>query len=128
MDHLITLPRALERAAERTGYGFTFVQDDLREEELTWASLLVRAKEIAVALNERGVRKGDHVALVLPEAGEFVPAFLGAVQAGAVPVPLYPPMGMGQLGGYLEHCKHIVSASLYRWAKYRLRRAAARGA
>lgn len=111
MEHLITLPRARERAAERTGYGFTFVHDDLREEEHTWASLLVRAKEIAVALSERGVKKGDHVALVLPDAGEFVPAFLGVVQSGAVPVPLYPPMGMGQLGGYLEHCKHIVSAS-----------------
>jgi len=111
MEHLITLPRALERAAERKGYGFTFVHDDLSEEELTWASLLRRAQEIAVALHERGVKKGDHVALVLPEAGEFVPTFLGVVQAGAVPVPLYPPMGMGQLGGYLEHCKHIVSAS-----------------
>jgi acyl-CoA synthetase (AMP-forming)/AMP-acid ligase II len=111
MDHLITLPRALERAAERTGYGFTFVHDDLREEEHTWESLLWRAKEIAVSLRERGMRKGDHVALVLPEAGEFVPTFLGVIQGGGVPVPLYPPMGVGQLGGYLDHCKHIVGAS-----------------
>ncbi len=111
MDHLITLPRALERAAERTGYGFTFVKDDLSEEELTWATLHVRAKEIAVALRERGMKKGDHVAIVLPEAGEFVPTFLGVAQGGGVPVPLYPPMGVGQLGGYLDHCKHIVSAS-----------------
>lgn len=111
MEHLITLPRALERAAERTGYGFTFVHDDLREEEHTWASLLERARSIAVALRERGMKKGDHVALVLPEAGEFVPTFLGVAQGGGVPVPLYPPMGVGQLGGYLDHCKHIVGAS-----------------
>ncbi len=111
MDHLITLPAALERAAARTGYGFTFVHDDLREEEHTWEALLKRAKEIAVSLRERGMKKGDHVALVLPEAGEFIPTFLGVVQGGGVPVPLYPPMGVGQLGGYLDHCKHIVSAS-----------------
>jgi fatty-acyl-CoA synthase len=111
MDHLITLPRALEGAATRTGYGFTFVHDDLSEETLTWESLLKRAKEIAVALREKGVKKGDHVALILPEAGEFVPTFLGVAQAGAVPVPLYPPMGMGQLGGYLDHSKYIVGAS-----------------
>jgi fatty-acyl-CoA synthase len=111
MQHLITLPQALERAATRTGYGFTFVRDDMSEEEHTWESLLARAKEIAVALRERGMKKGDHVALVLPEAGEFIPTFLGVVQGGGVPVPLYPPMGMGQLGGYLDHCKHIVSAS-----------------
>ncbi len=111
MDHLITLPQALERAADRTGYGFTFIRDDLSEDTLTWAALHVRAKEIAVALKERGMKKGDHVAIVLPEAGEFIPTFLGIAQGGGVPVPLYPPMGVGQLGGYLDHCKHIVSAS-----------------
>jgi len=108
---LITLPEALEGAATRTGYGFTFVKDDLSEEEHPWESLLGRAKGIGHALQERGMRKGDHVALILPEAGDFVPTFLGVIQGGGVPVPLYPPMGVGQLGGYLDHSKHIVSAS-----------------
>jgi len=108
---LITLPEALEGAATRTGYGFTFVKDDLSEEEHTWESLLARAKAIGHALQERGMRKGDHIALILPEAGDFVPSFLGVIQGGGVPVPLYPPMGVGQLGGYLDHCRHIVSAS-----------------
>ena len=108
---LITLPAALERAAERTGYGFTFVKDDRTEEEHTWADLLRQAKALAHALTERGMKKGDHIALILPEAGEFIPAFLGVIQGGGVPVPLYPPMGVGQLGGYLDHCKHIVGAS-----------------
>ncbi|MCB9597837.1 MAG: fatty acyl-AMP ligase [Sandaracinaceae bacterium] len=112
---LITLPAALERAALRTGYGFTFVKDDRTEEEHTWEALLLRAKSIAVALNERGMRNGDHVALILPEAGDFIPTFLGVIQGGGVPVPLYPPMGVGQLGGYLEHCKHIVGASRAKW-------------
>src|SRR5690606_28091564 len=101
MEHLITLPRALERAAERTGYGFTFVHDAVRGGQHTWASLVVRAKEIAVALGRGGVKQGGHVALVLPAPGGFVPAYLGVVQPGAFPVPPYPPMGMGQLGGYL---------------------------
>ena len=110
--HLITPPAALERAAERTGYGFTFVKDDLSEETHTWESLLTQARSIAVALTEtHGMRKGEHVALILPEAGDFVPSFLGVIQGGGVPVPLYPPMGVGQLGGYLDHCKHIVGAS-----------------
>lgn len=108
---LRTLPAALERAAERTGYGYTFVKDDLSEEEHTWEALHTRAKSIAVALTERGMRKGDHIAIILPEAGDFIPTFLGVVQGGGVPVPLYPPMGVGQLGGYLDHSKHIVSAS-----------------
>jgi fatty-acyl-CoA synthase len=97
--YLVTLPDALARAAERTGYGFTFVRDDGTEEEHTWADLLTQAKAFGAAFVDRGMRKGDHVALILPEAGEFIPAFLGVIQGGGVPVPLYPPMGMGQLGG-----------------------------
>ena len=57
------------------------------------------------------LKKGDHVALILPTAEEFIPTFLGVSQAGAVPVPLYPPMGLGQLAGYLDHCKHIITNS-----------------
>ena len=109
--HLLTMPEALAHAAERTGYGFTFVKDDLSEEEHTWADLLTRAKSLAIGLQAHGMKKGDHVALILPEAAEFIPAFLGVSQGGGVPVPLYPPMGIGQLGGYLDHCKHIVGAS-----------------
>jgi len=111
MTELRTIPQALARAAERTGYGFTFVQDDRTEEEWTWARLEERARQIGMAMQERGMKKGDRVALVLPASNEFVPTFLGIVQGGGVPVPLYPPMGMGQLGGYLDHAKHIVSAS-----------------
>jgi len=108
---LRTMPAALEYAAERRGYGFTFVGDDLSETDIPWSELLTRAKAIGVALAAHGMRKGDHVALVLPEAGDFVPSFLGVIQGGGVPVPLYPPMGVGQLGGYLDHCRHIVRAS-----------------
>ncbi len=112
---LITMPEALEGAATRTGYGFTFVKDDRTEEEHTWESLLSRAKSIGAALQARGMKKRDHVALILPETGDFVPTFLGIIQGGGVPVPLYPPMGVGQLGGYLDHCKHIVGASRAKW-------------
>ncbi|NOY91393.1 MAG: fatty acyl-AMP ligase [Deltaproteobacteria bacterium] len=108
---LRTLPDALARATERHGYGFTFVADDLSETEVPWLDLLAQAKSIGVALTEHGMKKGDHVALILPDAEDFVPSFLGVIQGGGVPVPLYPPMGVGQLGGYLEHCRHIVSAS-----------------
>src|SRR5687768_1908859 len=106
-----TVPEALAHAAERKGAGFTFVGDDLKEDEWTYARLLQRAREVAVALRERRLAPGERVALILPTAAEFVPTFLGVVQAGGVPVPLYPPMGVGQLGGYLEHAQHIVGAS-----------------
>jgi fatty-acyl-CoA synthase len=109
---LPTIPAALEAAAlEYPHKGHTYILDDGKEQSWPYPKLLKRAKEIAHALQERGVKKGDHVALILPTAEEFIPTFLGVSVSGAVPVPLYPPMGLGQLAGYLDHCKHIVSAS-----------------
>jgi acyl-CoA synthetase (AMP-forming)/AMP-acid ligase II len=108
---LRTVPEALDRAAEREGAGFTFVADDGTEDEHSFARLAAHSRELAHALSELGAAPGDRVALILPHSGEFVPAFLGCVRGGFVPVPLYPPMGLGQLGGYLDHAKHIVSAS-----------------
>jgi fatty-acyl-CoA synthase len=111
-SQLFTIPDALDNAArQRPDKGYTFISEDGTEQHWSWPRLASRSREIATALVERGMKKGDHVALVLPTADEFIPAFLGVTYGGGVPVPLYPPMGLGQLGGYLDHCKHIVSAS-----------------
>jgi acyl-CoA synthetase (AMP-forming)/AMP-acid ligase II len=109
---LPTIPGALEAAAlEYPNKGHTYLLDDGRESFWSYPRLLERAKEVGHALQERGLKKGDHVALILPTAEEFIPTFLGVSQAGAVPVPLYPPMGLGQLASYLDHSKHIIANS-----------------
>ncbi|MEM9194687.1 MAG: fatty acyl-AMP ligase [Myxococcota bacterium] len=108
---LRTVPGALEYAARRTGAGFTFVADDGTEEEWSFERLLDRATEIGGELQARGMKPGDRVALILPTPREFIPTFLGVSRGGGVPVPLYPPIGLGQLGGYLDHARHIVTAS-----------------
>ncbi|MDP3274535.1 MAG: fatty acyl-AMP ligase [Deltaproteobacteria bacterium] len=109
---LPTIPSALEAAArEYPNKGHRYLLDDGTEALWPYPRLYQRACEIGHALQERGMKKGDHVALILPTAEEFIPAFLGVSQAGGVPVPLYPPMGLGQLTGYLDHCKHIVRDS-----------------
>ena len=112
MNELRTIPAGLDHAAKVRGdKGYTFVAEDGSEQTWNFPKLSQRAREIASALVQSGMRKGDHVALVLPSAEEFIPTFLGVGYGGGVPVPLYPPMGLGQLGGYLDHCKHIVGAS-----------------
>lgn len=109
---LPTIPAALEAAAlEYPTKGHRYLLDDGREAFWSYPKLLEKAQEIGHALQERGLKKGDHVALILPTAEEFIPTFLGVSQAGAVPVPLYPPMGLGQLAGYLDHSKHIITNS-----------------
>ena len=63
------------------------------------------------ALQALGLRKGDRGALILPNNDDFVLCFLGAIRAGIVPVPIYPPMALGALQAYLDNTRHIVAKS-----------------
>ncbi len=63
------------------------------------------------ALQALGLRKGDRVALILPTNEDFVLCFFGAIRAGIIPVPIYPPLGLGQLQSYLDNTRHIVAKS-----------------
>jgi fatty-acyl-CoA synthase len=63
------------------------------------------------SLQALGLRKGDRVALILPQNDDFVLCFLGAIRAGVIPVPIYPPMALGQLQSYLDNTRHIVAKS-----------------
>jgi long-chain acyl-CoA synthetase len=64
---------------------------------LTYRELSELADRFAAGLQSLGVKKGDRVALVLPNSPQFVVAFYGALRAGAVVVPtnpLYTPREM----------------------------------
>ena len=64
---------------------------------LTYRELSDLADRFAAGLQSLGVKKGDRVALVLPNSPQFVIAFFGALRAGAVIVPtnpLYTPREM----------------------------------
>jgi fatty-acyl-CoA synthase len=63
------------------------------------------------ALQALGLRKGDRVALILPSNDDFVLCFLGAIRAGIVPVPIYPPMALGHLQAYFDNTRYIVAKS-----------------
>jgi acyl-CoA synthetase (AMP-forming)/AMP-acid ligase II len=94
-----TLVRALEAAA-RDPSGVTFVDLHEREVHLPWADVLRRARAAAGALAALGVAPGDRVAIVLRTEPAFLDAFFGAWLAGAVPVPLYPPVRLGRMDEY----------------------------
>jgi len=50
----------------------------------------------------REVMPGDRVALMLPTSIEFFITFFGILYAGAIPVPIYPPMRISQLEDHLR--------------------------
>jgi long-chain acyl-CoA synthetase len=57
---------------------------------MSYAQLDAESTACAVALESMGVRKGDRVALVLPNCPQFLVAEFGAWKAGAIVVPLNP--------------------------------------
>lgn len=104
------LAHAIELAAVRGGgRGFRFVKNDKWVDQFhSFEAIEERTRSLGGALQALGLEKGDRVALILPDNAEFVFAFLAALRAGVVPVPIYPPMGAGQLSGYLDNTRHIV--------------------
>jgi long-chain acyl-CoA synthetase len=55
---------------------------------LDYAELDARAARCAALLHDRGVRRGDRVAILLPNVPEFVDAYYGVLRLGAIAVPL----------------------------------------
>ena len=67
---------------------------------LTYGQLAKAARIMASGLIERDIMPGDRVALMLPTGIDFFTAFFAILYAGAVPVPIYPPMQRSQIEDY----------------------------
>lgn len=97
-------------ASATSGAGLTFVDLAERETFHPYEEIHVRAGRTAGALRARGVAPGDRVALVFPTSSGFVDSFFGVLLAGAVPVPLYPPVRLGRLPEYLDATSRMIAA------------------
>jgi 1-acyl-sn-glycerol-3-phosphate acyltransferase len=81
----------------------TVLQDEtVALASLTYASLAMKARALARGLIARDVVRGDRVAVMLPTSVEFFTIFFGILYAGAIPVPIYPPMRLSQLEDHLR--------------------------
>jgi long-chain acyl-CoA synthetase len=90
-----SLPEMLDRTADElpdhTALRF-FVDPKLPGSAMTFRELQDATRRFAVALSHLGVRKGDRVAIMLPNCPQFVVAFFGILRLGAIAVntnPLY---------------------------------------
>lgn len=91
--------------------GYTFTNADGQGKTLGFRTLVDEARRRGRQLAGMGLRKGDRVALVIPDAEDFVLTFLGAVTHGIVPVPLYPPLSLGRLDAYLGAMVRTLNAA-----------------
>jgi 1-acyl-sn-glycerol-3-phosphate acyltransferase len=78
-------------------------------EVVTYGRLFAEAAAVAGGLRDEGIRPGDTVALMLPTGFDFLRAFQGILLAGAVPVPIYPPVRLDRLDEYAERQSAILA-------------------
>ncbi len=84
-------------------------EDDGREQTISYGRLLADARAVAGGLRERGVVRGDAVALMLPTGFDFLRSFQGILIAGAIPVPIYPPARLDRLEEYARRQAAILA-------------------
>ena len=103
--HLTTLGAALAHHAQREPervHVWLPDEADASRRTLTYGRLLSDARAIAAALRARDVPRGARIALVLPTGADFLAVFQGVLLAGAVPVPLYPPVRLDRIEEYAQ--------------------------
>src|ERR1700733_1153628 len=89
----------------------TFVRAAGGERVVSFPELWLEARRRAHALAALGLQRGDRVALVLTEPDEFVLTFIGALTAGVVAVPIYPPQTLAKMEAYGDTVRHVLEAS-----------------
>jgi fatty-acyl-CoA synthase len=101
-----SLLRRLERAAARDT-AVTFVVGG-GEDVVPWRELHEQAKGYAAALQGRGVRPGDHVALLSPTTRELVTAIQAIWLAGATIVVLPLPMRLASIDEFVAQTRQRI--------------------
>ena len=91
--------------------GLRFVDRAEKATWFGWGEVRERALAVCGGLRSLGVAPGDRVALIFPTCIEFFEGFFGALLAGAVPVPLYPPVRLGRMGEYLHRTARMIERS-----------------
>ncbi|MCX7897666.1 MAG: AMP-binding protein [Rhodocyclaceae bacterium] len=114
---LATLPEILDwhdtHQPERTH--LVLLAENGDSETLSFGQLAHEARCFAAGLLARGIEKGNRIALMLPTSLEFFVAFHGALYAGCVPVPLYPPTRPAQLSEHLRRIASILNNAQATW-------------
>ncbi len=77
-----------------------FVFPDQRR---TYREMVERATDVARALVSMGVRKGDHVGILMPNCMDFLDVWFGASFVGAVVVPINARFKSRELGYVIEN-------------------------
>jgi 1-acyl-sn-glycerol-3-phosphate acyltransferase len=110
LEDVTTLVDALRRrAAAEPNRVHVFLHTDGESRKITYTELWDGSARIAQSLRERGVKRGESVAIMLPTGLDYLQSFMGVLAAGGIAVPLYPPARLDRLVEYLQRQARILA-------------------
>ena len=86
-----------------------FYSEDKPAEIISYQALLTGAQKLAAGLQQKGLEQGQAVAIMLPTGVDYFYSFFGILLAGAIPVPIYPPVRKSQLEDHLRRQVNILN-------------------
>ncbi|HEX9078241.1 MAG TPA: AMP-binding protein [Desulfuromonadaceae bacterium] len=109
-DRARTLPEVLQWHAdhEPDRCHIRFYADEGEGAVLTYGALAAGAARMAAGLQGCGLQPGEAVAIMLPTCPDYFSAFFGALLAGGIPVPMYPPARPTQIEDHLRRQSGIL--------------------
>jgi fatty-acyl-CoA synthase len=107
---VLSLIDRIENVAEYSGRTITFLSGD-DHQTVSWADLHVEARAAAAGLQARGVKPGDHVALLGPTTRNLITGIQAVWLAGATLVTMPLPMRMGALEAFIDHTRNRIHRS-----------------
>jgi 1-acyl-sn-glycerol-3-phosphate acyltransferase len=76
--------------------------------DLSYGSLVAEASSVAAGILAGRVERGERVAIMLPTQRSYFSVFMGVLLAGCIPVPIYPPVSMANLGEHLTRQSRLL--------------------
>jgi long-chain acyl-CoA synthetase len=96
----------LDVVSRREGQVFLVVATTGRE--ITYGEFHRQARALAADLHRRGVRKGDRIAVMVPNCCELAALYFACIYLGAVVVPINPAVSKSDVQFILASCKPLL--------------------
>jgi len=96
----LNLATILEDSADQYPDRIALVSDN---RSYTYRELSVWSKKIAETLFSLGIRRGDHVAIMIPNVPEFTAAYFGILSLGGVVIPINTMLLENEIAYLLNH-------------------------
>src|SRR5512132_2031370 len=86
----------------------------LFDEAVPYGRLWRESARYAAGLKRAGIDRGDKVCLIYPTCAEFFYTFFAALRIGAVPVPLYPTLGVETTANIFRDSEAVATIGWFR--------------